>query len=156
VTEEKNELFELLDQAQRISQKLQQSVGEDTFEASSGGGVVKIVATPSLDIRSVHIDPSVIDPADPELLEDLVLAAIRDAIEQASERGRKVLGDDSLSGLANLAELALGESGVNNLSQMVSDLLGGMMGLGEQSHAPGTSTREDLSVTEHADEESEG
>lgn len=87
---------------------------------------MKIVATPSLEIRSVHIDPSVIDPSDPGLLEDLVLAAIRDVIEQAGERGRRMLDSSPLSDLASIAGSVLSNSGANDLSQMLNDLLGGM------------------------------
>ena len=66
-------------------EKAQQEVALLTVEASAGGGVVKVVASGDQRIQSVSIDPSVVDPEDVEMLEDLVLAAANDALTQAAE-----------------------------------------------------------------------
>ncbi len=63
--------------------KAQDEIAEMTVEGTSGGGVVKVVATGDLAITSITIDPSVVDPEDTEMLQDLVLAAVNDAIKSA-------------------------------------------------------------------------
>ena len=77
-------LMSQLGQVQQNLQAAQQSAASQVIEGIAGGGAVRISATGGLDFRSVTIDPSVVDPADVEMLEDLVLAAIRDAVEQAN------------------------------------------------------------------------
>jgi DNA-binding YbaB/EbfC family protein len=78
----------LLKKAQELQQKmakLQEELGEKTVEASSGGGMVAVVANGKQEIVSIKIDPEVVDPNDVEMLEDLVLAAINDALYQAKQ-----------------------------------------------------------------------
>jgi len=78
----------LLKKAQELQQKmakLQEELGEKTVEASSGGGMVAVVANGKQEIVSIKIDPEVIDANDVEMLEDLVLAAINDALYQAKQ-----------------------------------------------------------------------
>jgi hypothetical protein len=58
--------------------KLQEELAERQVEATAGGGMVKIVANGRHEILSIHIDPQVIDPKDPEMLEDLILAAVNE------------------------------------------------------------------------------
>ena len=61
-----------------------------TVESSAGGGKIKVVATGSGDIVSIKIDPQVVDPTDVEMLEDLVLAGVQQALEDA----KKLAGDE--------------------------------------------------------------
>ena len=79
---------DMLRQAQMMQRKMQQ-VQEDmakrTVEATAGGGMVTVVATGSQDIVSIAIDKTVVDPADVEMLQDLVLAAVNDALKKARE-----------------------------------------------------------------------
>ncbi|HUT71186.1 MAG TPA: YbaB/EbfC family nucleoid-associated protein [Desulfatiglandales bacterium] len=78
----------LLKKAQELQQKmakLQEELGEKTVEASSGGGMVAVVANGKQEIVSIKIDPEVVDANDVEMLEDLVLAAINDALYQAKQ-----------------------------------------------------------------------
>ena len=78
----------LLKRAQELQEKmakLQEELGEKTVEASSGGGMVSVVANGKQEIVSVKIDPEVVDTNDVEMLEDLVLAAINDALYQAKQ-----------------------------------------------------------------------
>ena len=78
----------LLKKAQELQQKmakLQEELGEKTVEASSGGGMVAVVANGKQEIVSIKIDPEVVDAKDVEMLEDLVLAAINDALYQAKQ-----------------------------------------------------------------------
>ena len=78
----------LLKKAQQLQErmvKLQEELGEKTIETSSGGGMVTIVANGKQEIVSVKIDPEVVNADDVEMLEDLILAAINDALYQAKQ-----------------------------------------------------------------------
>ena len=78
----------LLKKAQELQEKmakLQEELGEKTVEASTGGGMVSVVANGKQEIVSIKIDPEVVDANDVEMLEDLVLAAINDALYQAKQ-----------------------------------------------------------------------
>lgn len=66
--------------------ELQEQLGNEEVVGQAGGGLVKVTMTCRKAIRGVKIDASVIDPADPEMLEDLVLAACNDAEEKADDR----------------------------------------------------------------------
>ena len=68
----------LLKQAQEMQEQMQQmqeDAAKETAEASAGGGMVTVVASASGELRELRIDPKAIDPEDPEMLADLVLAA---------------------------------------------------------------------------------
>ena len=60
--------------------KLQQQMAERTVEASSGGGMVKVVSTCRQEIKSITIDPKALESGDAEMLQDLVLAAVNEAL----------------------------------------------------------------------------
>ena len=82
-------------QAQELQAKLakaQQELSNITLEASSGGGAVKVTIDGQQNIQSVKISPEVINPDDVELLEDLVLTAVREAITKSQEAAAKSLG----------------------------------------------------------------
>lgn len=75
-------------QAQQLQAKLakaQEELSEMTAEVSSGGGAIKIVVDGQQKIRSVSISPEVINPEDAEFLEDLVTAAVNEAIQKSQE-----------------------------------------------------------------------
>ena len=78
----------LMKTAQKLQEKmtkLQEELGEKTVETSSGGGMVTVVANGKQEILSIKIDPEVVDASDVEMLEDLVLAAVNDALYQAKQ-----------------------------------------------------------------------
>lgn len=78
----------LMKKAQQLQEKmakLQEELGEKTVETSSGGGMVMVVANGKQEIISIKIDPEVVDTDDVEMLEDLVLAAVNDALYQAKQ-----------------------------------------------------------------------
>ena len=83
---------------------VQQQLAESEFEGSAGGGVVKAIVTGGGSIVSVDIDPSVIDPEDPEMLGDLVVAAINQALGAASGAAEQQMGSVT-GGLGSLGDL---------------------------------------------------
>ncbi len=70
-------------QAQMI--KLQEELAEKTVETSSGGGMVKVVANGKQQIVSIEIEKEVVDPDDVDMLQDLILAAVNDALTKSQE-----------------------------------------------------------------------
>jgi len=78
-------IAKMMKQAQQMQGKMQQiqaELGEREVEASVGGGKVTVVATCAGDVQSIKIDPAVVDPEDVDMLEDLVLSGVRQAIEK--------------------------------------------------------------------------
>ena len=85
----------LMKQAARMQQQMeqiQQSLAARTVEATSGGGVVKVVAKCDGSIASIKIDPQAVNPADVQLLEDMVLTAANQALSQAKEISTSEMG----------------------------------------------------------------
>src|SRR5438874_4846087 len=94
----------LMQQAQQMQAQMaqaQEELAKETVEASAGGGLVTVKATGAGDILSIKIDPKAIDPDDPELLEDTVLAAVNEALRSAQALAQSKLGG-SLGGLGDL------------------------------------------------------
>lgn len=86
---------QIMKQAQQMQEQLmaaQAQLAEMTFEGSAGGGMVKAVVRGSNELVSVEIDPSVIDPSDPEMLGDLVVAAVNGAMRSAAEAAESEMG----------------------------------------------------------------
>jgi nucleoid-associated protein EbfC len=97
---------QLLQQAQKMQQEMlaaQESLKDEVVEASAGGGMVTVRASGDLSIKSITIDPQAVDPDDLELLQDMVLAgvnqALRSAQELASSKLGGIAGDLGLGGL---------------------------------------------------------
>ncbi len=85
----------IMRQAQELQAKLakaQEELSNATVEASSGGGVVKVTINGQQKVQSVKISPEVINPDDVELLEDLVLTAVSEAIAKSQELAAEHLG----------------------------------------------------------------
>ena len=83
----KFDMGKLMQQAQQMQAQVQQAQEEaakEVVEASAGGGMVVVKATGSGEIVGITIDPKAIDPDDPEMLADLVLAAVNEALRSAS------------------------------------------------------------------------
>ena len=78
----------LVRQAQKMQkemERVQEELKEKTVEASAGGGAITVVATGKKDIKEIIIKPEVVDPDDVEMLQDLVLAAVNEALRKADE-----------------------------------------------------------------------
>ncbi len=85
------DLGSLLGQAQELMEA-QAAAAEQLHTGRAGGGAVTVTVTGGFDFRSVSIDPSVVDPADASMLEDLVLAALRDATSSVERSSKQALG----------------------------------------------------------------
>lgn len=92
-----------LQELQQQMQDTQEALGDETFEGTAGGGVVKVVMTGHQKVTGVTIDPEAVDPDDVEMLQDLILAAVNEAVEKsqetASERMGGLTGGLSIPGL---------------------------------------------------------
>jgi DNA-binding YbaB/EbfC family protein len=89
------DMNKLLRQAQQMQAQMaqaQEELAHETVEASAGGGMVTVKATGAGDIAAIRIDPKAIDPDDPELLQDLVLAAVNEALRSAQALAQSKLG----------------------------------------------------------------
>jgi DNA-binding YbaB/EbfC family protein len=84
-------LMAQLAQAQSQLESLQDSLGDKTVEAEVGGGAVKVVCNGKLEVLSIKIDPKVIDPKDPGMLEDLVLAGVKRALSDARDMAAQAM-----------------------------------------------------------------
>jgi len=86
---------QLMKQAQQIQTKmakLQEDLGDRTVEASSGGGMVIVVANGRQEVLSINIEREVIDPDDAEMLQDLIMAAVNDALTRAKDMVNEEMG----------------------------------------------------------------
>jgi nucleoid-associated protein EbfC len=98
-----NKLMEQMQQMQSQMQAAQEELANETVEATAGGGMVTVKASGALEITEIRIDPKAIDPDDPELLADMVQAAVNEAIRSA-----QALMEQRLGGLAGGALGGLG------------------------------------------------
>lgn len=76
----------MIKQAQKMQQdmlRMQQELEEKTYEASAGGGVVTAVVTGKRELKSLDIDPDAVDPEDVEMLQDMIVAAVNEAMRTA-------------------------------------------------------------------------
>ncbi len=96
----------LLSQVQQMQQQLisaQQEAAAQVVEGQAGGGAVKVQLTGGFEFRKVTIDPAAVDPNDVGMLEDLVLAALHDAVGRVNDLNQRALGGlGSLGGLGGL------------------------------------------------------
>jgi hypothetical protein len=87
-----NQLMRQAQEMQAQMARAQEQLANETVEASAGGGLVKVKATGTGVIQEIRIDPKAIDPDDPELLEDTVLAAVNEALRSAQALMESKLG----------------------------------------------------------------
>jgi DNA-binding YbaB/EbfC family protein len=111
-------LNKMLEQAQQMlaqQQEAQEKLKEQRVEASAGGGMVRVVLTGDLRVDTLAIDPDAVDPEDIEMLQDMVIAALNEALRSVEE-------------LQQQAMAGAGAGGFDPMSAL--DALGGMGGLG--------------------------
>jgi len=96
------DLFSRLQEAREDLEAQAEAIEQTIVEGHAAGGAVVIRLTGSLEAESVHIDPSIVDPADPSLLEDAVLAALHDVLGRIVELRTSVQAPDDPAFAANL------------------------------------------------------
>lgn len=104
------DLNALLGQAMEMQQQMaaaQQAAAQTTFTGASGGGAVEVDVTGTGEFLAVRLDPSVVDPTDVSLLEDLLLAALHDASHRVAESTAETMGGIA-GGLGSLGGGSLG------------------------------------------------
>ena len=103
------QIAKMAQQMQTQMAQAQEELKHTTLEATAGGGAVRIVITGAGEVRSVHIDPSAVDPDEVDMLQDLVMTAINDAISQSKELERErmagIAGGLGLPGMPGLPGL---------------------------------------------------
>ena len=99
-----NKMMQQVQKMQQEMQRAQEELARETVTASAGGGVVKATMTGGLELLSVEINPEVVDPEDVEMLEDMVLAAVNEALSSAQQ-----LASNRLGGITG----GLGDMGLN-------------------------------------------
>ncbi len=84
--------MKMIQQMQNRMMKIQEELEETIVEGTSGGGVVKAQVNGQRAFLSIKIDPSAVDPEDIEMLEDLIVAAVKDAMESAQNLAETKMG----------------------------------------------------------------
>ena len=95
----------LLEQAQQMQQQLldaQAQLADEVVEGHAGGGLVKVTVTGGMDFQRVTIDRRAVDPDDVGMLEDLVLAALHDALAKVNDLNQQAMGGLGMGGLGGL------------------------------------------------------
>ena len=100
------DMNKLMKQAQQLQTKMarmQEEMGQKTIEATSGGGMVKVVATGKQQILSIQIEKEVVDPEDVDMLQDLIVAAVNEALSRSqamvNEEMSKLTGGMNIPGM---------------------------------------------------------
>jgi nucleoid-associated protein EbfC len=104
-----NQMLKQVQQMQAEMAKAQQELESEVVEASAGGGTVTVKVTGGLEVKEIRIDPEAIDPEDADMLQDLVLAAVNEALRSAQELAASRLGaaTGGLGGPGGLGGLGL-------------------------------------------------
>ncbi len=96
----------MMKQAQKLQKKMlktQEELAKKTVEASAGGGMVKVIANGGQNIESIVLEKEVVDPEDVEMLQDLIMAAVNDALKKSQEMVSAEMG--KLTGGLNIPGL---------------------------------------------------
>ena len=101
-----NKMLKQVQEMQEQMARAQEELAAETVEASAGGGMVRVKATGAGELTEIKIAPEAIDPEDPEMLEDLVLAAVNEALRNAQDLMQSKLGG-ALGGAGGLGGLGL-------------------------------------------------
>ncbi|HEX6389698.1 MAG TPA: YbaB/EbfC family nucleoid-associated protein [Solirubrobacteraceae bacterium] len=86
---------QMMRQVQKMQQDMaaaQEQLKNETVDASAGGGMVTVTVSGDLVVKAITIDPDAIDPEDPEMLSDMVLAAVNEGLRSAQELAAKKMG----------------------------------------------------------------
>ncbi len=98
-----NKMMKQVQEMQKQMARAQEELAKEEVEASAGGGMVKVKVTGDLKITGIKVDPDAIDPEDPEMLEDMIMAATNEALRSAQELASQKMG--GLTGGLNIPGL---------------------------------------------------
>lgn len=98
-----NNMMRQMQKMQKQMEEIQEKVNQTEVEASAGGGVVLVTANGKKEILSIKLDPEILDPEDVEMVQDMILVAVNDALNKASELQEKEMGQ--LTGGLNIPGL---------------------------------------------------
>src|SRR5437588_5246948 len=98
-----NQMLRQVQQVQAEMMKAQEQLKNEVVEASAGGGMVTVKVSGDLEVKEVRIDPSAVDPEDVDILADMVLAAVNEALRKAQELAASKMG--GATGGLDLGEL---------------------------------------------------
>jgi DNA-binding YbaB/EbfC family protein len=87
-----NQILKQAQQMQAEMAKAQEQLKEEIVEASAGGGMVKVTMTGDMQLREIKIDPEAVDPEDVDMLQDMVAAAVNEALRSAQELAASRMG----------------------------------------------------------------
>ncbi|CAN5546923.1 hypothetical protein BH20ACT19_BH20ACT19_04160 [soil metagenome] len=104
-----NQMMRQVQQMQQDMEKAQESLKHESVEASAGGGMVTVKVSGELEVLELKIDPEAVDPEDVDLLQDMVLAAVNEAMRSAQELAASKMGavTGGLGGAGGLGGLGL-------------------------------------------------
>ncbi|MFC7062995.1 YbaB/EbfC family nucleoid-associated protein [Halobacillus seohaensis] len=88
-----NNMMKQMQKMQKKMMKAQEELHEESFEATAGGGMVKVKASGKKEITDVEINEEVVDPDDVEMLQDLIIAATNDVLKQVDDRTNDTMGE---------------------------------------------------------------
>ena len=101
-----NQMMQQVQQMQAEMLKAQEGLKDEVVEASAGGGMVTVKVSGALELKELRIDPEAVDPGDVELLQDMVLAAVNEALRSAQELASSRM-NQAAGGLGGLGGLGL-------------------------------------------------
>lgn len=96
----RNDMLKQVQKMQEDMANLQADLDEREFTATSGGGAISVTVTGKHELKALKIDPDIIDPEDPEMLEDLITVAVNEAIANATKTSEEEMG--AITGGLNL------------------------------------------------------
>ena len=96
----RNDMLKQVQKMQEDMANLQADLAEREFTATSGGGAISVTVTGKHELKELKIDPDIIDPEDPEMLEDLITVAVNEAIANATKTSEEEMG--AITGGLNL------------------------------------------------------
>ncbi len=108
-------LKDMMGRMQEMQAKLQEAksqLDQIIVESEAGGGMVRVTANANRKVLKIQVDPDIIDKNDPEIMTDLITAAVNNALEKAEERGREEMEKVSKGVLPNIPGLDLGKFGL--------------------------------------------
>src|ERR671935_407006 len=101
-----NQMMQQVQQMQAQMLKAQEGLKDEVVEASAGGGMVRVKVSGALEVKELRIDPEAVDPEDVELLQDMVLAAVNEALRSAQELASSRM-NQAAGGLGGLGGVGL-------------------------------------------------